>query len=628
MNRLWHMSEHADDAYDIEVLKLLRTQGLEQHKTTPPFDPRAPVMISLGLALSENAAEGFRERGYSFVMRDNSENSVDYIDEDLYCWLLDRQNVIFATLLGVAACYLDQCGKSSTHLLAPMVMHSSSASVSDAQIKKRLKDMEAHERTHAIARAQLVAADAFVDEDQMLAAEVRLTIAIQQLSKLALPDFSLLVRAAEKLAGVVRPPTANGAAKEIDGALALGDWPVDLQKAMKEAQKKIQALIPAPIECRKCSFCGHEKQRSEFTKNQWLKGKRRCHTCQGSDITMTPGQLAEAAEQAAGNAAMARLYEEQMRKQRMRVDAECKRRNEGAPSDNECIVCWEKWGGAFPLTYRAALPCGHQLCASCLFSPLLTPCRCPICREDITSAKQATCEAVAKADPTLLSLTRELPLISASLQNEILVNLLQACKFRRDDHFDWRAAVEERLIGMVVATPDVQLAATTPEEADPDLTTRQKQQVYLEARRPVLARRRSLQKAITEGETQEVLEQLTEQLKRADENAAADIFAQLNTRGLRMGERVGNDGREEIWQDFHGLHVDEVKAKLAELLDDVLPAVGTLVVITGRGAHSQNGSSRLKRSVEKEVFRRQASVEYLPVPQNPGALRLLAKTRA
>eukprot|EP00966_Prymnesium_polylepis_P170948 3951590-Prymnesium_polylepis.1 len=110
---------------------------------------------------------------------------------------------------------------------------------------------------------------------------------------------------------------------------------------------------------------------------------------------------------------MTRLYEEELRKQQKRVEAECARRNEAAPKENECVVCMEAWSTSeAQLTYRAALMCGHQLCASCLFSPKFNPCRCPLCLTDINSARAATCKSVAESDASLRMLASNLPISS------------------------------------------------------------------------------------------------------------------------------------------------------------------------------------------------------------------------
>ena len=92
-----------------------------------------------------------------------------------------------------------------------------------------------------------------------------------------------------------------------------------------------------------------------------------------------------------------------------------------------------------------------------------------------------------------------------------------------------------------------------------------------------------------------------------------------------MGVRTGEYDREEIWQDFHGLHVADAEAKLAQLLEDILPVVGTIVIIMGRGVHSHDRSSKLRMAVEELVKRRFSAVEIQPVARNPGALRILAE---
>ena len=169
---------------------------------------------------------------------------------------------------------------------------------------------------------------------------------------------------------------------------------------------------------------------------------------------------------------------------------------------------------------------------------------------------------------------------------------------------------------MVSAVPE----ATTVSSGAPDLTPSEKQKIYQEARRPVVLLENSLRVARTESYAPEQIADLERRLATAKDDAAADIFAQLNAQGLNMGD----GGRNEFWQDFHGLHVDEAKAKLTDLVEQVLPAIGTIVIITGRGIHSPNGNAKIKKAV-KEFVGNRASLEIKPVEDNPGALRLRLK---
>eukprot|EP00966_Prymnesium_polylepis_P284257 6566483-Prymnesium_polylepis.1 len=89
-----------------------------------------------------------------------------------------------------------------------------------------------------------------------------------------------------------------------------------------------------------------------------------------------------------------------------------------------------------------------------------------------------------------------------------------------------------------------------------------------------------------------------------------------------MGIRMDADDREEIWQDFHGLHVPEAVTKLNQLLDDVLPVVRSMVIITGRGIHSTSGNPKLRKALEDQLSRRAPNVVVQPVDCNPGALRI------
>jgi len=650
-NTQWVLSEHADDAIDIEVLKHLRAMGLlRQHKTSPPPDPRKAIMVGLGLALQASVwpanlrptVQKYATRGHSEVVPGsspssmvvtgsklvaNSQNTVA-VDEDLFRWLHDRQGLIYGTLLAIGHCYLSEHRISANHLLAPMIAHTSSATISDAQIKRQLKELAARERTHAVALAQVAAAQAFLDEEQQQDAQVRLTVAIQLLCETREPNFALLSRAATMLAKLARTPTAKQTSQELGRVLKLTELPTVMRSGLTKALEDVKALLPAPIEYRKCSFCAHEKQRDEFSKNQWLKGKRRCFTCQGSNVQMTPEQLAEAADRAAENKEMQNLYEAEVARQQERVAAECTRRNEVAPTDNQCVICFEEWGSkggtsmAQP-TCRATLPCSHPVCATCLFK--IDPCRCPLCLKDIGSARLSTCVAVAEADESLRELSRHLPLDGA-LQVDVLVRLLQASRFEPRDwgSCDWRSNVEERLWDMVAALPHAPIETSAMKSYA--LTTEQKQQIYRQARRPVEKLRRRVLHARGEGSSPEAVAELERQLSIASKDAAADIFAQMNADGLQMGEaRNGTEGGEEIWQDFHGLHVDEATTKLMQLLDDVLPAIGTLVIVTGRGAHSPDQSAKLRQALERTVSKRAATVEATPLCGNPGAIRLRAR---
>ena len=177
--------------------------------------------------------------------------------------------------------------------------------------------------------------------------------------------------------------------------------------------------------------------------------------------------------------------------------------------------------------------------------------------------------------------------------------------------------VEERLWDMVSAVPESDEAASAE---TPAMTSEEKQRIYQEARRPVLQLERSLRVARREGYSAEQIADLEQRLSAAKGDAAADIFAQLNAQGLGMGD----GGFGEFRQDYHGLHIPEAEARLSQLIEHILPVVGSVVIITGRGAHSHKGNAKLLAFAKKLVMRPCYcdTVDLAPVEGNPGAVRL------
>jgi DNA-nicking Smr family endonuclease len=192
------------------------------------------------------------------------------------------------------------------------------------------------------------------------------------------------------------------------------------------------------------------------------------------------------------------------------------------------------------------------------------------------------------------------------------------------------SAVEAHLWGMLQAREAAAYVACSREPLEAD----EKQLIYEEARRPVKALEAEVAAARAQLKTLHVDElsqewcerrtlvaELESALRAARVNAAQDIFAQMNADGLGMGEdRVAG----EVTLDLHGLHAREAERVMTELLDCVLPATRSLVVITGRGAHSANGISVLRPVIDRLAAGRAANVCLEPVAGNPGAMRLRA----
>lgn len=171
-----------------------------------------------------------------------------------------------------------------------------------------------------------------------------------------------------------------------------------------------------------------------------------------------------------------------------------------------------------------------------------------------------------------------------------------------------------------------------------DLTPEEKQTIYEEARRPVDAlfqERQQLRdqlQALRDHESNEYMEisRRVDELEQnlipsARQNASEYIWSQMNL--------AGNMGRENkagvIEVDFHALHVEEAKAKFDETVLPILPVVGKVMLIVGRGNRSEGGVARLKPAIQNHINQHplHRRMRYKEVAGNDGAIQVLWKNR-
>lgn len=275
-----------------------------------------------------------------------------------------------------------------------------------------------------------------------------------------------------------------------------------------------------------------------------------------------------------------------------------------------CTICMDTWDGELQNSYAVMLPCKHTLCANCLVNwqaecnrPRKPPPHkpppdfsCVECRTAIPRrAVDELAAGVVSSDDSLTLLTGHLG-CDAEVRCQIVRSLLVQHKFNVP-------TVEDRLWEMLQAHETAVVARLEP------LQAKEKQRIYEDARRPVKALETDLVKARSElrkvraDESNEAwcklranVSNLEQQLKAARLNAAQEIFAQMNADGLGMGEEGAESG--ECVLDFHGLHAKETESLAVELFDCVLPALRSLVIITGRGAHSAGGRTVLRPTIE------------------------------
>lgn len=97
---------------------------------------------------------------------------------------------------------------------------------------------------------------------------------------------------------------------------------------------------------------------------------------------------------------------------------------------------------------------------------------------------------------------------------------------------------------------------------------------------------------------------------------AADQIYHLTNAASDMGFLV--DGVNKV--DFHGLDLAGAQRKLEENVFPLMAVCKKLVIVTGRGAHSESGTSVLKEFVL--TFTRERNYQCVELSNNPGALLL------
>lgn len=291
-----------------------------------------------------------------------------------------------------------------------------------------------------------------------------------------------------------------------------------------------------------------------------------------------------------------------------------------------CPVCLLRFKVEMAGVYTTVLPCGHAHCITCVAnlkkmsdkSGNHTDFPCSICRAPAKSnvLRRLSEQLVAKVD-SLRRSVHELPL-PALEQSNVAHSLL----FR---HSYCIEAAEDSIRDMIFDQVRDLLWQSE------DLTHEQKNNIYVDARRPVQVMRNELKQLIAKRNRifdYESKERVTvdakikdteERLSVAQHAASQDIFQRINRSGS-MGRQSSDS--DEICIDFHGLHVNEAVAKFEGDVLAVLPALRKIRVITGRGKHSEGGSSAIKNKLVT-IIDRDDRLWREPVANNPGAIRVM-----
>jgi hypothetical protein len=117
----------------------------------------------------------------------------------------------------------------------------------------------------------------------------------------------------------------------------------------------------------------------------------------------------------------------------------------------------------------------------------------------------------------------------------------------------------------------------------------------------------------------QIMSELKKQIMAAKENAFNDIYERMNSCGSMGISFCGQGDRV----DFHGLSVEAAKRFIQDPILTVLPVLKKIMIITGRGLHSQTGQGVLKSAITSYLD--ELKVKFEDVVGNDGALYVIAK---
>lgn len=289
--------------------------------------------------------------------------------------------------------------------------------------------------------------------------------------------------------------------------------------------------------------------------------------------------------------------------------------------DSQCPICHDDFHDELADQFCCKFPCGHVHCAKCLLQHQClgdgSRMPCPICRQTIEEEQWegAIQDITSLCAPQLLEKVALLPLDTLADRLEVIRSLLL------------KRGCDPQLVGNALDEM-LYLNATGNTQLAKDLSSVEKQRIYVKARRPVLvleekydavqSKLRALKrsdKAYADLEQQ--LQDILQQLLQASSDAASDIFSKLNSVGSMARLNEGN----EYQLDFHSLKVQEAKEKFEELVEPVLAVVKKVVLVTGHARHREKPGS-IKHALLKYIKSRHSNMACELVPKNPGAIRV------
>jgi hypothetical protein len=278
-------------------------------------------------------------------------------------------------------------------------------------------------------------------------------------------------------------------------------------------------------------------------------------------------------------------------------------------------------------SFAINLVCNHSTCAACLAGlhnvcaqdDMEIPFACPLCRDPINLDKfRYLINSVASKVNSFVFFTSLLPIPGL---NNLVGSLLLKYEFDI-------VRVDSALFNIASLQP--------LESASRDFSHSTKQEIYDQARKPILALEQEFREIqerldfIFDHNSVEWKEAMTErgkiikQLDKARKNASSDIFERMNSSG-NLGVLIDADQESDssamghFKVDFHGLHPSEAIKKIDEIILPVLHVMEYVEIVTGKGKHSVNGSSILFKSVT-DFFKKIPGIEFRIPRGNSGMI--------
>lgn len=297
-------------------------------------------------------------------------------------------------------------------------------------------------------------------------------------------------------------------------------------------------------------------------------------------------------------------------------------------SEDPCPCCFDRFRVELANTHTAVLPCSHACCLPCLSDlkkksnrtrdPI--PFTCPICRFPIPEKiLDVAADSILENTNSIEERLALLPL--RELESEHVAKMLMK--------------VNDFKIGAVLRSLDAMLTDSlqTILRKSQKLTPDEKQKIYEEYRNPIdelfseLDQKRTNYALMRDVESDEAkklsarIEELQSKLiPEARKFAMDSIWERVNIGSMGHENELG-----EVEVDFHALHINEAKDQFDKRVLPVLEALGSILLIVGRGNNSEGNIPKLRPALQRHIEKhpKKRFMRHETVAGNEGAIRAL-----